>query len=484
VLFDFGLSDANQPMMGSVGTDQPEIYPQSFGMLSQLQTPPVINSKGVVQPQGTEQMQKETNLFQDRLSLGTDNMLAAIAGQFAPTAFEPTYKPQGNPVTATGLRQLQSLANTGGWEGFMASQMLPVEYGGAGMSSSQAKGALLKALKVPDNADEQALAQREELRSSLTPRYETQGESTNPSVKPINKDLSTDQGIVNSFDFSDVDQVSRQWQSDLAKDPVIGYTDPQTGLSYTGALAEKTPTMEWFDKYGLPYANKRYDDPDEIRRMQDAVAPVAPGQLEAEDLQNQQALAANAKARGELGQAQSQDELLRNAYNKIIKAPTGVDAAQRPNAPGKFLMDINASGTPVRLSSDQNIPWGASAHKTDMGAGMKGMTRFDFGKPGATLPPSANPLEALGLNPLVQPDHRRVMTADDLAPAAQRVAMAKRAAAATVPGIQRASQSSPSAFARQMAQARLIGLSLAGRTPLNDTLNGRMMAARAAGVYG
>lgn len=531
VIFDFGLADANTPTMGASGTMQPEIGAQTYGMLDQMSSPPVINSKGIVQPQGAEQMQKELNLFQDQNSLMTDNMMAAIAGQFAPTAFESTYKPQGNPVQATGLRQLQSLANTGGWEGFMASQMLPKDFGGGGMSSSQAKGALLKALKTPDTADEQALAQREELRGSLTPRYETQGKSNNPGIEPVNKDLSTDQGIVNSFDFTDVDTVSRGWQSDLAKDPVIGYTDPKTGLSYTGALAEKTPTMEWFDKYGLPYATKRYDDPDEIRRMQDAVAPAAPGQMEAEDMQRDQALSANAKARSELGAATSQDELLRNAYNKVINTPTGINIPNpRPKAPSnpagltplnlqpggliagsrpdggaglppqvpaqpatdpgthpyvqdKFLMDIDPTGKLLGLSKNQSIPWGGQEKPTKMGAGMQGSVMFDWAN-GATIPAAKSPLEALGLKPLAPGSNRRAMTAKDLAPAAQRVAMAKRAAAATVPAIQAASNSSDTSMQRQLARAKLMGLASVGRTPLSDTLAGRMMAARAAGVYG
>ena len=57
IIFDFGLSDANQPVMGNVGGGQmlPEISSQGFGMLDQMAPPPVINSKGVVQPPGTEQ---------------------------------------------------------------------------------------------------------------------------------------------------------------------------------------------------------------------------------------------------------------------------------------------------------------------------------------------------------------------------------------------------------------------------------------------
>jgi hypothetical protein len=452
----------------------------------------------------------------------------------------------------------------------MASQMLPKEYGGGGMSPGQAKGALMAALKVPDNADQRALDQREELRGSLTKRYETT--PLKPGETPPTKDLTTDQGIVNSFDFTDVDNVSRQWQSDLAKDPVIGYTDPQTGLSYAGALAEKTPTMEWFDKYGLPYANKRYDDPDEIRRMQDAVAPVAPGQLEAEDLQNQQALSANARARADLGEANSQMDVLDRAYREATKSgilkpstpgtpgtpdtkytmglprqqstptaglqvaatdatgkptmyrtetgalvtPEGMAAINNtqtprgtrlgdvssgepdfitrtipgtpgtPGTPGRdtFLMDIGPNGRLIGLSNNQNIPAGGKTDKTKMGAGVSGQTNFDFSKAGTVLPATASPLEALGLKPLVPGSNRRVMTAEDLAPAAQRIAMAKRAAAATVPGIQRAGQSSEASMQRQLARARLMGLAAAGRTPLSDTLAGRMMAARTAGVYG
>jgi len=65
IIFDFGLGDANQPIAGnSVGGFQPEINQQGFGLLDQLSPPPVINSKGVIQPSGTEQVQKQTNLFQ------------------------------------------------------------------------------------------------------------------------------------------------------------------------------------------------------------------------------------------------------------------------------------------------------------------------------------------------------------------------------------------------------------------------------------
>lgn len=549
VLFSFGLSDANQPVMGNAGGGSmtPEISPQSYGMLSQMQSPPVINSKGVVQPQGTEQMQKELNLYQDQNSLLTDNVLAAIAGQYSPGAFTPTYEPQGNPITPTGLRQLQSLSNTGGWEGFMASQMLPKDYGGGGMSASQAKGALMKAVMTPDTADEQALSLREELRGSLTPRYETTGGSTNPQDKPVNKDLSTAQGVANSFDLSDVDTVARGWQKDLASDPVAGYTDPTTGLSYLGAKENKTPTMDWFDKYGLPYANKQYDDPDQIAGMQDAVAPWQyQGQGQVEDATRQQALAANQSARDTLGGAQSQMDILSKAFAQAKSAGIGQDrqvpsqynpanpmsgavnvpdrsvnipgpiingmgmqpgglyappvnygvvkqqiADQQANGPtmetrpGKFYMDVDQSGNPTGLSLNQSQPSGQLPKDVKLGAGVSGNTNFDFGAPGAVV--KGMDYGALGeLLPFlknINPD-RKVMTAADLAPAKQRVEMARKAAAATVPAIQAASKSSDISMQRQLARARMMGLASTGRTPLTDTLAGRMMAARSAGVYG
>ena len=572
IIFDFGLGDANQPIAGnSVGGFQPEINQQGFGLLDQLSPPPVINSKGVIQPSGTEQVQKQTNLFQDQLSLGTDNMLAAIAGQFAPTAFTPSYEPQGNPVTPTGLRQLQSLANTGGWEGFMASQMLPKDYGGGGMSASQAKGALLKAVMTPDDADEGALQLREELRGSLTPRYETQGESANPTVKPINKDLSTAQGVANSFDLSDVDEVSRGWQKELANDPVAGYTDPVTGLSYLGAKEKKTPTMEWFDKYGLPYANKQYSDPDQIASMQDAVAPWQyRGQGMEEDFARQDALAANQKARDELGGAQSQMDILEKAYNQATKAglwpehqvvdkeaynpnnpmqgatvvpdrsvnmpgpiingmgmqPGGLyappvnyevvkqqiedaKAKGQPSTPMKTIpahwyMDIDKQGNPTRLSINQTQPSGQtwSTEHTNkngvqetklrpgvkMDAGLTADTNFDFGAPGAVVPGTIEGMDNNLLSKLIPgldmlTSKRKVFTAADLVPAKQRVEMARKAAAATVPGIQAASNSSETSMQRQLARARMMGLASTGRTPLSDTLAGRMMAARTAGIY-
>ena len=538
IIFDFGLGDANQPVMGNAGSGMmtPEISPQGFGLLDQMQAPPVINSKGVVQPYGTEQQAKRLNLFQDENSLLTDNVMAAIAGQFAPTAFQSTYTPQGNPIQATGLRQLQSLANTGGWEGFMASQMLPKEYGGSGMSSSQAKGALMKALQTPDDADETALSLREELRGSLTPRYETQGESTNPQYKPLNKDLSTPQGIVNSFDFSDVDTVSRGWQSDLAKDPIAGYKDPVTGLSYEGAKEVKTPTMEWFDKYGLPYANKRYDDPDQVTNMQDAVAPWAMGQSQdLEDQQGQDALAANQLARDNLANAKSQHDVLMKAYNEVIKpgaaldpnktrtisAPVGkrsvvtpdpADAAfgvrnketyptmygqmARPvtlpannSQQSKFLVDLDASGNITGLSPDQRFP--GIPKPTQMNDGLQGSIFTDWTKPGAVIPNNEDPVIAAARGMLPQQPggqvprgDRRVMQIADLKNYANRIKDAQHAAAATVPGIQRASQSSDTSMQRQLARGRMLALAASGRTPLSDTLAGRIMAARSAGVYG
>ena len=78
---------------------------------------------------------------------------------------------------------------------------------------------------------------------------------------------------------------------------------------------------------------------------------------------------------------------------------------------------------------------------------------------------------------------RKVMTAADLGSAKDRVRLAQQAAAKTVPGIQAVSNSSETSMQRQLARARMMGLASTGRTPLSDTLAGRMMAARAAGIY-
>jgi len=552
VIFDFGLNDANTPVAGNqMGTMQPEISSQGYGMIDQLAPPPVINSKGVIQPSGTEQVQKQLNLFQDENSLMTDNVLAAIAGQYSPTAFTPTYQGQGNPVTQGGLRNLMSLSQGGGWEGFMANQMLPKDYGGGGMTPSQAKAALMKIVMQPesDSVTPEARGLRDELLTSLPLRYETSGESLDPSKGKVNKDLTTAQGIANTYDLGSIDEVSRGWQKDLASDPIAGYTDPKTGLAYQDAKEIKTPTMEWFDKYGLPYANKSYADPDQIASFQDATAPWQyQGQGEMEDAARQSALDANAAARGELGTANDQMDILSKAYQQAnqgglqdrgtwsypesksrpqvmgssINAPNGSinpgglysppvnynvvaqQSAQDQQYQGpaafnqpKFLMSVDEAGNYLGLAPDQKYPrqpWKTENTTKDGVTTTKAVA--DESKPqytferGAILPSDGPDLDLIsqlvpGLSAVNDMTKRRkIVTVDDLAPARQRIEMAKKAAAATVPGIQAASHSSPTAMARQMAQAKMIGLSLTGRTPLSDTLAGRMMAARSAGVYG
>jgi hypothetical protein len=175
------------------------------------------------------------------------------------------------------------------------------------------------------------------------------------------------------------------------------------------------------------------------------------------------------------------------------------DAKNNPPAPpvartgnsqqAKFLVDVDGSGNITGLSPNQQFP--AAGKPTDAGAGLKGAIFTDWTKPGTLIPNNEDPVisAARGMLPKqpggqVQRGDRRVMQISDLHDYANRIKDAQHAAAATVPGIQAASHSSPTEMARIMARARMMGLASTGRTPLTDTLAGRMMAARSAGVYG
>jgi hypothetical protein len=171
----------------------------------------------------------------------------------------------------------------------------------------------------------------------------------------------------------------------------------------------------------------------------------------------------------------------------VVKRQIAEQEANGPKMdtiPGQFFADVDASGRPTGLSLDQSVPYGGTKGKDTKMGDLHANVNFDFGKPGTTVPGmDYGALEQLipGLSKMTS--DRKVMTAADLGSAKDRVAMARKAAAKTVPGIQATSKFSPTAFNRQMEQARMIGLSLTGRTPLSDTLAGRMMAARTAGVY-
>jgi len=168
--------------------------------------------------------------------------------------------------------------------------------------------------------------------------------------------------------------------------------------------------------------------------------------------------------------------------------------------PAHWYMDIDKQGNPTRLSINQTQPsgqtWSVENTTKDgvtstklkpgvkMGAGITADTNFDFGAPGATVPGmDFGVLEKLIPGLAQVGSDRKVFTAADLVPARQRVEMARKAAAKTVPGIQAASNSSETSMQRQLARARMMGLASTGRTPLSDTLAGRMMAARTAGIY-
>ena len=157
-----------------------------------------------------------------------------------------------------------------------------------------------------------------------------------------------------------------------------------------------------------------------------------------------------------------------------------------PGTPGRenFLMNMDAQGNALGLAVNQTIPSGDTGN-VKLGDNIKGRANFNFGAAGSTIPGQdwGAVGEMLPFLKQVNPD-RKVMTAADLGTAQERVALAHKAAAATVPGLQRATESSPTSMARQLARARMMGLAATGRTPLSDTLAGRMMAARSAGIYG
>jgi hypothetical protein len=236
---------------------------------------PEFTTKGALDPRDLTQVAKGINVAQDYGSLLVDNALTGLAGpgSYDIGAFTPEVE-YGKEIVPSGRNRLESYAGRGGWEGFIANEIMK------GGTPSSAMASLQQFLENTDPND-----------PDLSPEEKTQYESLTNSLprntgdKPIGRE-SEDLGFWADYDYDRLYNTANEYSDAIFKDDPYGYEEvgPDGKTRYYDKAPEeiKTPQMEFFDKYGLPYPTKSYEDPQYLQAMLDAEEGTTPEYREAE----------------------------------------------------------------------------------------------------------------------------------------------------------------------------------------------------------
>ena len=236
---------------------------------------PEYTTKGNLDPFDLTQAAKRLNYTQDLAGASVDNVFSALAGPGAydVNAFTPQLE-YGKEVTRPGTERLQAYAQRGGWEGYIANEIL------SGATPSSAMASLQSFLEnaPPEDPDRPTDADNayQSIIDSLPRSRETGG---TPSEKKA-------QGFWADYDYDTLYRTASDYSDAVFKDPGFGHEEvgPDGRTRYYDAPPEeiKTPQMEWFDKYGLPYPTASYEDPKYLEAMLNADEGTDPAYRQAE----------------------------------------------------------------------------------------------------------------------------------------------------------------------------------------------------------
>ncbi len=285
--------------------------------LAGLAAMPEFTSKGALDPRDLSQVGKGYTVGKQAAGAYVDNALTMLgdAGAYDASAFTPTLE-YGKEVTTPGRSRLDDLAAKGGWEGYVAKKMRDEN-----MTSSQAIAAMEDFLsQIPEDDPDQP-AEVKALRASL-PRARAATGSDAVAASLLGSRGGAGAGAGEDFwakyDYDRVFNVANELQNAVYEDEPVGWTDPATGKMYDVAPEEiKTPQMEFYDKYGIPYPTKSYTDPEYAEGMLNAEEGTTPEQRAAEAADYQRAYAdivqKNEAAQALLhgGQRAQEEELLK-----------------------------------------------------------------------------------------------------------------------------------------------------------------------------
>jgi hypothetical protein len=268
----FGADEEEVPYTEEDYVSAYQGMPGNFG-LEGVGAIPQYTAKGALDPRDLTQVGQGINVAQDYGALFVDNALNSLLGPgaYGPDAFTPTYE-YGDIVVPKGRNRLEDLASRGGWEGYVADKIL-----NQGMSTTEAMGALqdfVENAAPDDTASQKAVDFYNSVLRSMPRLQEKAPQTTRPGLNPETGKFEPggtpveDIGFWGDYDYDRIFNRTTELADSLYEDEVPGWQDPQTGQYYDRAPTEiKTPQMEWYDKYGLPYPTASYEDPEYAERL-------------------------------------------------------------------------------------------------------------------------------------------------------------------------------------------------------------------------
>lgn len=345
-MYDFGFQKANYVPEAYQGAYSPELSQQEFGLGQYTQAAPSLDYHGNVEPFSLDVGKDLFNWQQDMADLTADPVMAGYggAGAFDPAAFAPVVTPVGEPLDLAGSRYVQAMAKSqGGYESYLAQKIAGGMTPGAAVADMWAK---INAADSPDApADVKQLATS--LVSSLPPVMSTNPATGLPSVQQNVGDMTSPEGRAASTDLGAITTTANDLFEKMTADPVVGYTDPNTGLQYAGSTQEPSELAAHFAELGIPTPFESYLDPKWLP------------QRDPQKLQQQQDLLGAAKDR--LKQAGEIRDQSRSAFEQLQKGWQGsADARQAAARP------VPATGPPENPYNLSEGSMGAAQTAADL----------------------------------------------------------------------------------------------------------------------
>lgn len=384
------------------------------------------------------------NYLQDRMQMTADPVMAAYAGPgaFDPTAFEPTVTNEA--LDRPGQRRLDLWLNSmpGSVQQRIAQDIID------GLAPQQAFGRIQELILGDEELDDPDLeAQRAQLRMSMPQYVDDMGEMR-PDMSALWEEvMSLDEGLA----------------TDPALNPDTDFQDDQG--NWFRQNAEASPLAERFRTLGLPLPTETYSDEEYLPSMMDTGWEQRISDYQGAEEEYQ-------LAEGVYRESTSQLNSARDAYDRYMQSDQDTeDRIATAQAPGRRWQDqVRALGYDVNPDYKGSGP-SQQAMQTAY-AGQRDQVRAN--RPRAQLPGQENEWDILR-----KPEARgSELTPGNMRKARQTNVQDQRN---RYNARQRRTEAGNQAFDKDWAAqaGTLAGMRSAGRTPLNDALMQRRMAAQA-----
>ena len=326
LLYDQQYSAATEMPWTFGGAMEPELDYGNYDLYGmQSADIPELTTKGKVDPFDLTQQAKRVNLAQDYGALTLDNILSGMAGPGAYDidAFTPQYD-YGKPLNLPGRKRVESLASRGGYEGFLANSLKE------GMSPAEAESTLWRIIETPDD-DPELTDQDRQLKRSILDTMPAPIDTDPIAAALGNRGQSGEPTGRAMYDQKLIRDTAQDLATALFEDPEYAYE--QDGRYYDRTPEEamiKTPQMEFFDKYGLPYPTARYDDPEYVQQMVTTETGMSPEDRAFEaDIYDQEMARMNEQVAGTQSRAQGARRAMGGLQKAFDEAPMVRDISIR-----------------------------------------------------------------------------------------------------------------------------------------------------------